>query len=338
MGNMDKRDIVVIGSSAGGVNALKQLTSALPRDLPASIFIVQHMATDVPSYLPEILTHAGPLKAVHAQDGQPIEQGVIYVATPDHHLIIEGENMLVKKGPKENNFRPAIDALMRSAAYWYKTRVIGIVLTGYLNDGTSGLWSVKQFGGITVIQDPVDALYPDMPRNVLEYVEVDYILPLAEIAPMVTGLVKAPAGEPVDVQPLMQQRVEVEIDIAKQHNAFEKGISNMGKTSGLTCPECGGSLTEIKEGKSTRFRCHTGHGFSSTSLLSEITQSVEMRLWQSLRSMEEGVMLLEQLAAQRDQAGASADADELFRKAALLRENARTLLDFIYSKGQLSGQ
>jgi two-component system chemotaxis response regulator CheB len=333
---MQRRDIIVIGSSAGGVNALKQLTSDLPAHLQASIFVVQHMAADMPSYLPQILSNAGPLRAIHPQDGQLIEQGVIYIAPPDHHMIIEDQKILIKKGPKENNFRPAIDALMRSAAYWYKNRVIGVVLTGYLSDGTSGLWSVKQFGGSTVIQDPLDALYPDMPRNVLKYVDVDYVLPLSEIAPLIVELAKVQPQEAPEVQPHTQQRMQLEIEIATQHNAFEKGIAQMGKTSSLTCPECGGALTEIQEGKSKRFRCHTGHGYSSASLLSEITQSIETRLWQSQRSMEEGIMLLEQLAAQQEQAGALTEAEELFNKATLLRKNAKQLLDFIYTKGQIN--
>ena len=189
---MERRDIIVIGSSAGGVNALKQLVTELPRDLEASIFVVQHMAADVPSYLPQILAHAGQLKAVHPEDGQLIEKGMIYIAQPDHHLIIEDDKVLVRKGPKENNFRPSIDALMRSAAYWYKNRVIGIVLTGYLNDGTSGLWSVRHFGGTTIVQDPLDALYPDMPKNVLEQIDVDFVLPLSEIASCIIRLTAAP--------------------------------------------------------------------------------------------------------------------------------------------------
>jgi two-component system chemotaxis response regulator CheB len=332
---MDKRNIVVIGSSAGGVNALKQLTSSLPRDLDASIFIVQHLAADSPSMLPQILSHAGPLPSVHAQDGQQIQTGMIYVAPPDHHLIIDDGHLQVKKGPKENSFRPSIDALMRSAAYWYGSRVVGIVLTGYRNDGTSGLWSIKQFGGTTIIQSPDDALYPDMPRNVLEYVEVDYNLPLAEIAALITDLVKTSPGVSLEVPPPTLRRIKAETGIAAQQYAFEKGITDMGTASQLTCPDCGGTLTEIQEGSNTRYRCHTGHAFSSSSLLSQITESVETRLWQSLRSMEEGIMILEQLAAKSERAGALADADALFGQATALRENSKALLEFIYTKGRV---
>lgn len=332
---MDKRDIIVIGSSAGGVTVLKQLAACLPKGLPAAVFIAQHLSADLPSLLPRILSDAGPLQAIHPEDGQEIKDGMIYVAPPDHHLIIEDGHVLVKRGPKENSFRPSIDALMRSAAYWYGSRVIGIVLTGYRNDGTSGLWSIKQFGGTTIIQNPEDAEYPDMPRSVLEYVEVDYNLPLAEIAALITKLVGTLPDMSRQIPDPTQRRIKAELEIAAQQNAFEKGIMKMGKPSSLTCPECGGALTEIQEGANTRYRCHTGHGYSSPSLLSEISESVEIRLWQSLRSMEEGVILLEQMASQHEQNGAVSEAEDLFSRASALRENAKALLDFIYKKGQI---
>jgi two-component system chemotaxis response regulator CheB len=333
---MEKRDIIVIGSSAGGVTALKELTSSLAGDLEATIFIAQHLAPDIPSLLPRILSHPGKMKAVHPQDGEEIRKGMIYVAPEDHHLIIENEHILVKRGPKENGFRPSVDALMRSAAYWYGSRVLGVVLTGYLNDGTSGLWSIKQFGGTTIIQNPEDALYPDMPLNVLEHVQVDHVLSLSEIAPLIMELVKTSPPPTPEMEVLTRRRIKTELEIAAQQNAFEKGIIHMGKTSNLTCPECGGSLTEIQEASHTRFRCHTGHSFSTSSLMSEISESVETRLWQSLRSMEEGIILLEQMASQAEHSVITADAEALFARASGLRANAKALLDFIYNKGQIS--
>src|SRR3954463_2702932 len=174
---MTKRDIIVIGASAGGVNALMGLMKTLPADLNASIFIVLHLPPYSPSHLPEILTKNGPFKAVHPLDGEQIQPGRIYVAPPDHHMLVENSRIVVKKGPKENRFRPSIDALFRSAAYSYGARVIGVVLTGLLDDGTSGMWSVKRLGGISVIQLPEDALYPSMPESVQKHVEVDYSVP-----------------------------------------------------------------------------------------------------------------------------------------------------------------
>jgi two-component system chemotaxis response regulator CheB len=164
------RDIVVIGASSGGIVALLDLVKTLPADFPAPIFVVQHVAADSPSILPQLLSHASSLQAKHPQHGEAVEPGVIYVAPPDHHLLVENDKVLVTRGPKENRFRPSIDALFRSAAYSYGPRVIGVVLTGYLDDGTSGLWTVQRLGGLTIVQDPRDAASPAMPANALHYV------------------------------------------------------------------------------------------------------------------------------------------------------------------------
>lgn len=328
---MEKRNIIVIGSSAGGINALKHIVSTLPSDLNASIFIVQHLAAEQPSYLPQILSDFCQLAAVHPKNGDKIYTGKIYVAPPDHHLIIENAHMLVKRGPKENGFRPSIDALMRSAAYWYGSRVVGVVLTGYLNDGTSGLWAIRQFGGTAIVQNPEDADYPDMPRSVLEYVDVDYNVTLGEIGDLLKNIVTTSAIASNEVLPTIKHRVKAEAEIAAQENAFEKGILKMGKPSSITCPECGGTLTEIKEGDSTRYRCHTGHGYSSLSLLTQITDSIEANMWRTLKSIEEGVILLEQLAAQAENKYEGAGED-FFENASALREKAKELLGFIYKE------
>ena len=334
--NIQTHDIIVIGSSAGGVNALKDLVGTFDEHLTASIFIVQHVAADHSSFLPEILSRNGSLAARHPQDGEKIETGIIYVAPPDHHLIIEDGHVLVKRGPKENNFRPSIDALMRSAAYWYGPRVIGIVLTGYLNDGTSGLWSVKQFGGITIVQSPSDATFPDMPLNVLKYVDVDYNLPLSEIGPLANRLVQAPVTQTSTPDQQLKIRTQAEIDIAAQHNALSIGINRMGEKTDLTCPECGGALTSFQEGKSIRYRCHTGHGFSWSALWAGIAETVETRLWQALRSMEEGILMLEQTATHYEMEGNLADAHKLSMKADLLKARSKALLDYIYTQGQIN--
>src|SRR5687768_8867078 len=171
---MAKRDIIVVGASAGGVTALTEFVKSLPENFAGYIFVVLHIPPSSPSNLPAILTRAGLLHAKHPKDGEKIKPGQIYVAPPDHHVLLEGGNILVKKGPEENRFRPSVDALFRSAAYVYGPRVIGIVLSGLLNDGTSGLWSIHRLGGITIIQQPTDAEFPSMPLNVLDYVKVDY--------------------------------------------------------------------------------------------------------------------------------------------------------------------
>jgi two-component system chemotaxis response regulator CheB len=219
------------------------------------------------------------------------------VARPDHHLLIEKGHILVKRGPKENRFRPSIDALFRSAAYSYGTGVIGLIMTGMLDDGTSGMWSIKRLGGITIVQDPADALFSSMPFSVMEHVEVDHISSLSKISQLLVELTYN-AMEPKHKPSENEVRLlKMEIDIAALENAFDKGITKVGEPSLLTCPECGGALTTLREGKLLRYRCHTGHAYSSATLLSEVTETAEHKLWAALRSLEEAVMIVEKQAA-----------------------------------------
>src|SRR5215212_1346152 len=256
---------IVIGASAGGYDVLRQIVSQLPADLSVPVFVVLHVAANGPGLLPGILSKSGPLPAVHPLDGAYIEPGTIYVAPPDHHLLIDDGRVAVKKGPKENGFRPSIDALFRSAAYSYGPGAIGVVLSGALNDGTSGLWSIKRLGGIAIIQDPFEALYPSMPRSALEYIEPDYKVRSTEIATLLTQLAHERTNEDVRVEedmPEVMRRMAKEVQVAAGVNFPEKIILELGEFSPFTCPECRGALIQIKEGKTFRFRCHTGHGFS----------------------------------------------------------------------------
>ncbi|GAB4044221.1 chemotaxis protein CheB [Spirosoma jeollabukense] len=332
---MANRDIVVIGASAGGVYALKELVASLPKDFQASIFIVLHVSPHSPSFLPDILNHSGPILAAHPKDGEPIHTGRIYVAPPDHHMLVEYDQVIVKKGPKENRFRPSIDALFRSAAYTYGPRVIGIVLTGMLNDGTSGMWSVKRLGGLGIIQEPKEAMYPSMPDNVLEYVDVDYIVSVSEMAELLQKLIQETVPDKPQLAPEEDKRMEVEVNIAAQDNAFEMGVLELGELTPLTCPECHGALISLKEGKLIRYRCHTGHAFTASSLLAEVGKSVEESFWKGIRSLEETVILLEQSGKQFAEGGNSIAAEQFFRKALETRERARQAHDFIYKQEEI---
>jgi len=327
---MKKHDIIVIGSSAGGVFALKELVGSLPEDFPAAIFIVQHVAPNFPSFLPAILGKGGKLKATHPQDGEPIRAGHIYIAPPDFHMLIENDCVLVRRGPKENRFRPSIDALFRSAAYNYGSRVIGVVLTGMLDDGSSGMWSVKRLGGLGIIQQPEDAKYPSMPQSVLDYVDVDYIVPLSDLGKLLSKLVQVPTLEMVPSESPDLERMKVEIDTAAQRNAFEEGIMEIGELSPLTCPECNGVLLKLKEGNLIRYRCHTGHSYQATSLLTGITEAVEMKLWEALKSLEERVMLLEDCAKENQLNKNASAAEDLAEKAEVARVRAKRLREFLF--------
>ena len=333
---MAKRDIVVIGASAGGVYALRDLAAALPPGFGATIFVVLHVSPHSPSYLPDILNNAGPLKAAHPTDGESFQRGHIYVAPPDHHLLLEYDRVIVKKGPKENRFRPSIDALFRSAAYTYGSRVIGVVLTGLLDDGTSGMWSVKRLGGLGVVQGPEDAMYSSMPDSVLQHVDVDYQVPITELAPLLCQLIEETVPDKPKLPKNELDHMEIEMQIAAQVNSFEMGILEMGEPTPLTCPECSGALVSIKEGKLIRYRCHTGHAYTASALLADVTKTVEESFWKAVRSLEETVILLEQSGRQFAEGGNMAAAEQFSRKARETRERAARTREYIFEQEQVS--
>src|SRR5688572_28477079 len=213
---MARKDIVVIGASAGGMEALQKLVSRLPADLPASLFVVWHLSPGLKSILPSVLSKAGALRAVHPEDGDRIEKGCIYVAPNDHHMLLEKGYIRITKGPKENRFRPAIDPLFRSAAYVYGPRTIGVVMTGALDDGTAGLWTIKLRGGTAIVQEPADALIRSMPLNALDNVEVDYKLPAAEIGELLGRLAREPARPAPQVGAGEDEKTLHEIRIARE--------------------------------------------------------------------------------------------------------------------------
>src|SRR5215212_6303422 len=231
---------IVIGASAGGFQVVVNTASQLPADLPVPVFVVMHVRADHHSYLPEILGKAGPLSAVHPEDGEKIETGVIYVAPPDHHLLIDDRHVAVKRGPKENGFRPSIDALFRSAAYTYGAGAIGVVLSGALHDGTSGLWSIKRLGGIAIVQQPDQARYPSMPRSALEYVDADYKTHSNEIGPLLTRLTQQQRMQEKRVGSHLDEdvrRLAIETQVAAGVNLPEKTILELGPLTQFTCPE-----------------------------------------------------------------------------------------------------
>jgi two-component system, chemotaxis family, protein-glutamate methylesterase/glutaminase len=292
------------------------LVGGLPEGFPASVFLVQHLGPTGPSLLPKILADAGPLPVSIPRDIEPIKPGHIYLAPPDHHLLLEQGQVRLTRGPKENRFRPSIDALFRSAAYAYGPRVVGVILTGLLDDGTAGLWSVKDRGGTTIVQDPKEAAAPSMPQSAIQYVKVDHRLPLKDIAPMLNELAYTPAAK--EGAYAVSERMKIEVEIAKENAAIDKGIQNLFEPSNYTCPECHGVLLQLKEGAILRFRCHTGHAYSALTLLEDGGEGVEGSLWGAIRSLEERILLLQQFAEHLEINNRSADA------AALLHEIERT--------------
>src|SRR5215216_2035202 len=310
---------IVIGASAGGYHVVVDIISQLPANLPVPVFVVIHIPASEPSYLPAILSKAGRLPAINPLDGAIIEPGYIYVAPPDHHILISDGRIAVKRGPKENGFRPSIDALFRSAAYAYGPGAIGVVLSGALNDGTSGLWSIKRLGGTAIVQDPYEAEYTSMPRSALEYVEADYSLPSTEIGALLARLANEQLTQEVmmgnDIENDLRKRIGREVQLASGTNISPKNVLELGELSAFTCPECHGSLVKITEGKFSRFRCHTGHGFTEDALLEAVMQSIGKMIWQVTRGLQETEMLLEHIGQHSRGAGDTDRAKNFFAKA-----------------------
>ncbi len=332
---MQRRDIIVIGASSGGIDALKELVAALPRDLRASIFVVLHVAPYSLGILPEILGRAGSLPVANARDWDRIEPGRIYVAPPDHHLLLDPSGYVrVTRGPRENRFRPAVDPLFRSAAHAFGPRVVGVVLTGWLDDGTAGLFAVKERGGTAVVQHPDDAFAPAMPLNAIKHVEVDHIAPLKEIAPLLVRLSQTDAAEE-GAYPV-SDKLETEVKIAREDNAIESGVMRLGEPSNYACPECHGVLLEVREGRGIRFRCHTGHAYSVDSLIAEITDKTEESLWTTIRSLEEGALFMRRLAEHYGEYHDGADAEDFMKKAHEAQARADLVRRAVMSHERLS--
>jgi two-component system, chemotaxis family, protein-glutamate methylesterase/glutaminase len=331
-----KRNIIVIGASAGGIGPLIELVNQMPAKFDAAVFVVQHVAPFSPSHLPQILERSGKLPVMHAKDGEPIKMGRIYVAPPDFHLLIDEEKVVVKKGPKENRFRPSIDALFRSAAYTYGERVISIVLSGMLDDGTSGMWTVKRLGGVTMIQDPDDAICPSMPHHVMEYVDVDHKLPVSEMGSVLLQLIREDVNPNHRIPEAEMERLRTEISIASQDNSFQMGIVQMGEPSSLTCPECAGALSMLRDGNLTRYRCHTGHAFTHNSLLASASKSMEANMWKAVKSFEEMIILLQDSARQLTATGNTTRSEEYKRQAEYTKKRSAELRRLIFQVEALS--
>lgn len=320
---MKPRCVIVIGASAGGLDALRVILPDLPADLAAAVLIVVHTAPDGPGLLPRILAPLCKLPVAHAVDGEVLVDGRVYVAPPDRHLVLDGEVVRLTRGPKENFSRPAIDPLFRSAAQVHGRHVIGVVLSGRLDDGTAGLWSIKQRGGVSVVQNPAEALWKSMPGSACAYVPVDHCLDAADIAAALIDLSRG--REPGADEAAVTDIMEKESAIAKGGNALEIGVMGMGPITAYTCPECHGVLVALKEGGTPRFRCHSGHAYSLNSLLSEVTSHVEDSLWSATRAIEEGILLMRHAARHLLEHGDRAGA-ELFANKAKRTEARAELL------------
>ena len=308
---MPNRDTIVIGASAGGVEALKELVQHLPPDLPAAIFVVIHLYPRSGSVLPEILSRSGPFSAIHPKNGTVIEHGRIYVAPPDHHLLIEPGHVHLGSGPKEQRQRPCINVTFRSAANSYRERVIGVLLTGQLDDGVAGLWHIKRHGGVAVVQNPEEAMFPSMPLSALREIETDYTLRLADMGSLFQRLVSE--------------------DGRSAGRSSNPSTDPQPHLTDLTCPDCRGNIWEVPKGRFTEYRCRVGHTYSPKSMLAEHFAAQEKALYAAIVALEEGASLTHRLVEQVEPEVAERlrkEAREREAQAAQIREMLKQRMSF----------
>lgn len=341
---MPTHDIIVIGASAGGVEAISLLVAQLPPDLPASLFVVMHFPAQSNSILPQILNRYNTLPAHHAKDREPIQPGQIYVTPPDRHLLLQPGYINLSRGPREHGHRPSVDTLFRSAAGVYRSRVVGVILSGTLDDGSAGIIVIKDRGGVAIVQDPDEALFNGMPHSAIQAVKVDFVLPVAGIAAQLVQFahqaveeMEMPPDETPDTYhaPAIHHEIEQESKIIGTDKATRERGEHPGDPSILTCPDCGGVLWELQEDNIIRFRCHVGHAYSIESLLAEQADDVERALWSAVRALEEKASLARRMATRASQQKLAKSAAQFSERAEEAKQNADLVRQMILQQPDL---
>ncbi len=321
--------IITIGTSYGGVQALSRLVSFLPDDFPAAIFIVQHNSPSFKSHLAEILAREGPLPVLVPEEGEKIKAGTIYVAVPNRHMVIKEDYITIPFGPHENRVRPSIDVLFRSAAAHHTSRVIAVLLTGYLDDGVSGLFVVKRCGGTTIVQDPLEAEAPDLPENAIRHGGIDQVLTLQDIAAKLIEIIHLPPRPSVPVP----EDIVADIRVSEHTVPGMQRMEKIGAITPFTCPECGGTMWKAKDDPTGRLICHTGHSFTTNSFLAGQAELIENSMWAAVRFLDERIKVLQNLEERSKRGDSSVPQDYYQNKIDELRYHMHILRDFIVSGG-----
>ena len=326
---MSRCNVIVVGASAGGVEALLRLVGSLPGDLDAAVAIALHTPEHSPSVLPTILARNGALDAAHPADGELLLHRRIYVAPPGRHLLIKRRTIRAVNGPHENGHRPSVDPLFRTAARAHRRRVMGVVLSGSLDDGTAGLATIKALGGAALVQDPADALFAGMPNSAIENVPVDFVGPIEAIARELVRRTELLSAD------LLEEPVsdDDELDAVEMDRGTSDPETWNAVPSQFTCPECHGSLWEVLDGKLVRYRCRTGHAFSPDTLASEQTQYIEEALFTALRALEENGALLRRLAGNATGRGQDRTAHRFSSNAEAVEARAKIIRDALNRGG-----
>jgi two-component system, chemotaxis family, protein-glutamate methylesterase/glutaminase len=336
-------DLIVIGASAGGVEAVSKLVAGLPADLAAAVCVVVHLRPYSESHLAHVLERAGPLPVVPAKQDLPLEPGTIYVAVPDMHLLVhrngDGAALRLVRGPRENRSRPAVDPLFRSAALAFGPRVIGVILSGALDDGTAGLWTVKDRGGIAVVQDPDDAAVPSMPGSALAEVEVDHVAAAEMLGPLLGRLAHEAAAQQASEAELARRgdptdQLDRELGIVAIDDEYHQRAERYGEPSRFPCPECGGVLWEVSDKGPVRFRCEVGHAHSAASLAESQTEAIEAAMWAALRALEDKVELSRRRASIARSNGLGAITEQFVVEEQAAQQHAAALRALLRLSGR----
>lgn len=316
------RNLIAIGASAGGIKAIIKVLEGFPETIDAAIMIVLHLSRKSSSEnIVEIFQRHTALQCEVAKDMMPLEKGKVYLAQPEQHLMVKGHIIRLNQGPEENRYRPSIDVLFRSVAVHFGNRAIGIILTGMLDDGTSGMYAIKSCGGLCLIQNPSEAEYANMPQNVLNRVEIDFMADLAEIPIIVKDIL----NKPLPPQIAIPNELKVEADITEKLMSDINDLKKIAKQSDFVCPDCGGGLWQIKNDPLHRYRCYTGHVYTE-KLLQEVQDlKIEESIWVSIRMLEEKRNMLQLLISRRNQNSENSTVFSLNKRVEEISEHIKRL-------------
>jgi two-component system, chemotaxis family, protein-glutamate methylesterase/glutaminase len=311
--------IVAIGGSAGAFRAVEIILQSLPVDVPAAICIALHLQPSGDSWLPQRLARYTSLPILAPND-EPLKSGHVYTAIPDRHLMLKDDRVISTHGPRENLWRPAIDVLFRSAAVSHSTRVIGVLLSGELDDGTSGLQAISACGGMTIVQEPADAEYAAMPEVALANLKIDHQLPAADIGAQIAALATQPPRAPMPIP----EELRREVAMAEGESDFLTPDFVPDAPTGLSCPECAGPLWQ-RHGTESGFRCLVGHAYQLNTLLAAHDQDLDRTLWAAIRSFEQRANIAQAMSDQAKGRGFARRADLHAMRAAEARQHAMRL-------------
>lgn len=320
--------IVVVGASAGGLNSVIELTAQLKEEMNIAVFVVLHITKmSLSEVLVSRLQNLTSYTCKLAEDGEPIKSNHVYLSPPEVHLLVTKGKVILGNGPSENRWRPSIDMLFRSAAAAYDSRVIGIILTGLMQDGTAGMDAIRRSGGTLIVQDPKEADYPDMPLSVLQNMDVDYTVSVTKIG----AILSEKTGDELPPKKEVPHDIAVEAELSQKIAISIDALAEVGKHSPFSCPDCGGHLYFLNSENIEHYKCHVGHSYTEGELLFQMTNSLEATLWVALRMMEERRLLLDKMSREERGKGWVHSAEQKQVRSAEMKTHIEQLKELLFA-------